>query len=193
MTRAARVERKTRETAILLHINLDQAAEPRIETNLPLFTHFFTAFATHSGFAVELQAHGDVEVDAHHLVEDVGIVLGQAVKQALGDKRGIFRFGQRLLPMDDALVLCALDISGRGQCFWSPGFPDRAIGSTPAEVWPEFFHGFARTAGVTLHMRYLAGDNAHHIYEASFKGFGRALAEAVRLVGEALPSTKGLL
>ena len=194
MARQARIERSTRETAIALTLDLDSPDEPRIDTNLPLLSHFLSAMALHSGFAVEISAHGDVDVDAHHLVEDVGIVWGEAIREALGDCRSIARFGQRLLPMDDALVLCAVDISGRGQCYWTGAFPDRAIGTIGAEVWPEFFHGFARAAAVTLHMRYLHGDNAHHVYEACFKGFGRALAEAVRQTGrDLLPSTKGVL
>lgn len=193
MNRKASVSRVTRETAIHLSIGLDGRDDPKIETNLPLFSHFLTAFAVHGGFALAVSAEGDVAVDAHHLVEDVGIVLGQALQEALGDRRGIARFGQRLLPMDEALVLCAVDLSGRGQCYWSDGFPDRAIGSVGAEVWPEFFHGFARSGGATLHLRYVAGANAHHVYEASFKAFGIALAEACTLRSDVLPSTKGVL
>jgi imidazoleglycerol-phosphate dehydratase len=185
--------RKTRETIVSLELDLDQRTPPSVDTNLPLLSHFVTALATHSYFSVNLTAQGDVEVDAHHLVEDVGIVWGQALAQALGDRRGVARFGQRALPMDDALVLCAVDLSGRGQCYWSTGFPDRAIGGVSAEVWPEFFHGLARSAGLTLHMRCISGENAHHVYEACFKGLGQSLKEAVSLIGTELPSTKGLL
>lgn len=193
MARQARIERTTRETTIALALDLDQLSEPQVDTNLPILSHFLSAFALHAGFSLTITANGDVEVDAHHLVEDVGIVLGEAVRQALGDRRGIARFGQRLLPMDEALVLCAVDISGRGQCFWTGQFPERAIGLVGSEVWPEFFHGFARAAGVTLHLRGVEGSNAHHVYEACFKGFGRALAEAVHQTGQNVPSTKGVL
>lgn len=193
MNRTATVERSTQETSIQLAIDLDRRQEPRIATNLPLLSHFLSALAVHSGFGLQVSATGDVEVDAHHLVEDVGIVLGQAVQEALGERRGISRFGQRLLPMDEALVLCAVDLSGRGQCYWSSEFPDQAIGTVGSEVWPEFFHGFARRSGTTLHLRYVAGQNAHHVYEACFKALGVALAEAVRVRGENLPSTKGVL
>lgn len=193
MSRYAKIVRETRETTVTLELDLDQQNAPLIETNLPLLSHFVTALSTHSYFSVNLKASGDVEVDAHHLVEDVGIVWGQALAQALGDRRGVARFGQRVLPMDDALVLCAVDLSGRGQCYWSGGFPDRAIGSVSAEVWPEFFHGLARNAALTLHMRHVCGDNAHHVYEACFKGLGQALREATRIVGAGLLSTKGVL
>ncbi|PSR20505.1 MAG: imidazoleglycerol-phosphate dehydratase HisB [Sulfobacillus acidophilus] len=193
MTRSARVVRETRETTVSLELDLDQRTAAEVDTNLPLLSHFVSALATHSYFSVKLTAQGDVDVDAHHLVEDVGIVWGQALQQALGDRRGVARFGQRVLPMDDALVLCAVDLSGRGQCYWSGGFPDRAIGTVSAEVWPEFFHGLARSAALTLHVRCLSGDNAHHVYEACFKGLGQALKEAVSLIGTDLPSTKGVL
>ncbi len=193
MERTAKIDRVTKETSVHLSLNLDGPSETAIETNIPLLTHFISALALHGRLGMTLSATGDIEVDAHHLVEDVGITLGLALNQALGDNRGIARFGQRLLPMDDALVLCALDISGRGQCYWWGAFPEQAIGTIGAEVWPEFFRGFARSAGVTLHMRHLAGINAHHVYEASFKGLGQALKEAVQKTGDNLPSTKGML
>ncbi len=193
MERTAKINRVTKETSVDLSLNLDCPSKTAIETNIPLLTHFISALALHGRIGMTLSATGDVDVDAHHLVEDVGITLGMALNQALGDNRGIARFGQRLLPMDDALVLCALDISGRGQCYWWGAFPTHAIGTIGAEVWPEFFHGLARSAGVTLHMRHLAGTNAHHVYEASFKGLGQALKEAVRKTGDELPSTKGML
>lgn len=193
MNREAFVERTTRETTIRMTLDLDARGPVSVNTNLPLLTHFVSALATHGQFALTLEATGDVEVDAHHLVEDTGIALGSAMNRALGERQGIARFGQRLLPMDEALVLCALDFSGRGQCYWSPGFPDRAIGLVSSEVWPEFFNGFARTAGATVHMRRVTGDNAHHVYEACFKALGRSIAEAVALVGGDIPSTKGVL
>lgn len=192
--RQATVQRSTQETTISAWVNLDQAAPPVIRTNLPLFSHFLTAFGTHSRLSVQVEATGDVDVDPHHLVEDVGIVLGQCVDQALGDRRGIQRFGQRYLPMDEALVLAAIDISGRGQLFWSGDFPDRPINGVSSEVWPEFFGAFAANSRMTLHLRYVAGKNAHHVYEASFKALGRALYEAVAPVSDgSVPSTKGVL
>ena len=193
MDRTAEINRETSETSIHLILNLDSSANTSLKTNIPLLTHFMSALALHGRLGITLSASGDSEVDAHHLVEDVGIALGLALTQALGNRRGIFRFGQRLLPMDDALVLCALDISGRGQCYWDGPFPDRTIGNIGSEVWPEFFHGFARSGGVTLHMRHLGGTNTHHVYEAAFKGLGQALAEAVRKTGDNIPSTKGML
>lgn len=192
--RQAKLSRTTKETSISLTLDLDTFDEPQIETAVPLFSHFLTAFAFHGRFGMNLHAAGDVEVDPHHLIEDVGIVLGQALDQAIGERRNIARFGQRFVPMDEALVLCALDLSGRGQCYWGPGFIDRSINGVSAEVWPEFFHGFARQSKSTVHLRYLAGENAHHVYEASFKALGRALAEAVTpLDTGGAASTKGLL
>lgn len=193
MSRIGIVSRVTQETSIDLSVQLDQAGPWQVDTNLPILTHFLSALALHSRFGLVIRAEGDVEVDAHHLVEDVGIALGQALTEALADRRGIARYGQQLLPMDDALVLIGLDISGRGQCYWSGAFPDGAIGLVAAEVWPEFFHGLARSAGITLHMRWISGANAHHVYEACFKGLGRALAQSVAVVGETVPSTKGSL
>ncbi len=194
MSRQVKVSRTTQETSISLTLDLDQFHDPQIDTSVPLLSHFLTAFTFHGRFGMTLQADGDIAVDPHHLVEDVGLVLGQALTEALGDRRNITRFGQQYVPMDEALVLCALDLSGRGQCYWGPGFPDRDINGTSAEVWPEFFHGFARRSGTTLHLRYIAGDNAHHVYEAVFKAFGRALAEAVTpLETGGISSTKGVL
>ena len=192
--RQATVTRNTRETAVTVTVNLDQSGEPAITTNLPLFTHFLTAFAKHSRLTWQCEANGDVEVDPHHLVEDVGIVMGQALRQALGNAADIQRYGQRLLPMDEALVLCAVDISGRGQLYWSGAFPDRAINGVSAEVWPEFFRGFAAAAGITVHLKCLDGENAHHVIEAAFKGLGQAVREAVHPVpGIGIPSTKGVI
>lgn len=194
MDRTANVVRTTRETDIELALNLDPSeASHTIETDLPLLTHFLSAFAQHGGFGLTLRARGDVAVDPHHLVEDVGIALGQALRRALGEARGIHRFGQRLLPMDEALVLVALDLSGRGQLFWRGPFPDRPINGVASEVWPEFFKGLAQHGGVTLHVVAESGENAHHMIEAAFKGLGRALREATRIEGAGVPSTKGVL
>ncbi len=194
MNRIAKVSRRTRETEVTVELLLDPPSPHyAIETDLPLFTHFLSAFAQHGQLGLTVVGHGDIAVDPHHLVEDVGIVLGDALREALGDAHGIHRFGQRHLPMDEALVLVALDISGRGQLFWRGPFPDRAINGVGSEVWPEFFKGFAQHAGVTLHVVAESGENAHHMIEAAFKGLGRALWEATRVAGAHVPSTEGLL
>ena len=155
-----------------------------------------TLFAKHGNFDLEVSCKGDTDVDFHHTVEDIGIVLGKAVKQALGDKIGIFRYGSFLLPMDEALVLCAVDLSGRSCLRMQASFPSQKIGTFDTELVEEFFAAFVRRAGVTLHLRQLDGTNSHHIAEAMFKAFGRTLSEAAaidpRLGGE-IPSTKGML
>ncbi|MHB1610925.1 MAG: imidazoleglycerol-phosphate dehydratase HisB [Sulfobacillus sp.] len=192
--RESTVIRQTRETKISITLRLDTPDTASvIETNLPLFTHFLTALTFYSGLYWDIHALGDVEVDPHHLVEDVGIAMGQALDQALGDRTGILRFGQQYLPMDEALVLCVLDFSGRGQLYWQGSFPDRPINGISSEIWPEFFNGLARHARMTLHLRYLEGINAHHVYEAAFKALGRALSQAVTTVDNRMPSTKGSL
>jgi imidazoleglycerol-phosphate dehydratase len=188
------IYRKTRETEIRVAINLDTEEPLAVDSSLPLFTHFLTALGKHSHLSWQISAQGDIEVDPHHLVEDTGIVMGQSLRQALGDMKGIQRFGQRLLPMDDALILCALDISGRGQLYWSGSFPDRPINGVNAEIWPEFFRAFASHAEITLHLVCHSGLNAHHTYEAAFKALGQSLHEAVQMSGsDDVPSTKGVL
>ena len=184
--RTAEIVRTTNETDIRVAVNLDGAGATDIET----------AFGRHSLIDLDVRAKGDIEVDAHHTVEDAGIVLGQAVARALGDKRGIARFGSLSLPMDEALVLAAVDISGRGQLHWAVDVPCVMLGTFDASLAKEFFIAFAANAGLTLHVRSLAGENAHHIVEASFKAAARALRQAVELdprIGDALPSTKGAL
>ena len=194
--RIARVARTTKETDISLVLNLDGTGVSTIETGIGFFDHMLTAFARHGLFDLEVRATGDLHVDGHHTVEDTGIVLGQAFAQALGDKRGIRRFGSVALPMDETLVLAACDISGRGQLHWAVDVPPVMIGSFDATLAKEFFIAFASNAGVTLHLRSLSGENAHHIVEAAFKAAARALRQAVeedpRAAGE-LPSTKGAL
>jgi imidazoleglycerol-phosphate dehydratase len=192
--REASVSRKTIETTVMVKVELDSLRQsPVIDTNLPLFNHFLTAFTWHSGLNWTIKATGDIEVDPHHLIEDVGIVMGQALDQALGSRTGIARYGQRYLPMDEALVLCVLDFSGRGQLYWQGAFPDRPINGIQSEVWLEFFNGLARHGRVTIHLRYIAGINAHHVYEALFKACGRAIGEAASLIDDTMPSTKGAL
>lgn len=196
MGRIGRVERATKETDIALAIDLDGSGKTEIETGIGFFDHMLEAFGRHGLFDLKVLTKGDLEVDGHHSVEDTGIVLGCAFAQALGDKRGIRRFGSCSLPMDETLVLAACDISGRGQLHWSVDVPPVMLGAFDAALAKEFFIAFAANAGVTLHVRLLAGENAHHIVEACFKAVARALREAVEQdarLGDELPSTKGAL
>ena len=194
--RTAALRRTTNETDIDLSINLDGTGVVDVSTGIGFFDHMLAAFGRHGLFDLNVRATGDLEVDGHHTVEDTGIVLGQAFAQALGDKRGIRRFGSLSLPMDEALVLAACDLSGRGQLHWDVALPPVMIGAFDATLAKEFFIAFASNAGVTLHVRSMAGENAHHIVEASFKAVARALRQAVEAdprMGDALPTTKGSL
>lgn len=196
MGRIGRVERTTKETDIALAIDLDGTGSTDVETGIGFFDHMLAAFGRHGMFDLDAEVKGDLEVDGHHSVEDAGIVLGQAFSQALGDKRGIRRFGSVALPMDEALVLSACDLSGRGQLHWDVPVPPVMLGAFDASLAKEFFIAFAANAGVTLHVRLLAGENVHHIIEACFKAVARALRQAVEpdsRLGDALPSTKGAL
>lgn len=194
--RSARVARTTKETDIQIAIDLDGTGRTRIDTGVPFFDHMLDAFGRHGLIDLDVRAVGDLAVDAHHTVEDTGIVLGQALVQALGDKRGIVRFGTSFVPMDETLVQASLDISGRGQLHYAVDVPLQMLGAFDTSLAKEFFIAFATNAGITLHVRELAGENAHHIVEASFKAVGRALCDATRvnprIAGE-LPSTKGAL
>lgn len=194
--RRASVERATRETDISITINLDGTGAADVDTGVPFFDHMLDAFTRHALFDLRVRCKGDLEVDAHHSVEDTGIVLGQAFAKALGDKRGIERFASCAVPMDEALVLCALDISGRGQAYWAMDIPVDAIATFDTQLAREFFIAFAANAGVTLHLRQFSGENAHHLIEAAFKACGRALRQAVAVnprTAGAIPSTKGAL
>ena len=195
MARSASITRATRETDIGVSLDLDGGGTTSVETGVPFFDHMLDAFGRHGLFDLTVRAIGDLDIDAHHTVEDVGIVLGSAFKEALGDKVGITRFGSTALPMDEALVLAAVDISGRGQLHWAVELPIEIIGTFDTTLAKEFLIAFATTAGITLHVRSLAGDNAHHIVEAAFKAVARALKDAValdpRVAG--VPSTKGSL
>ena len=195
MGRVATVERATGETDISVSIDLDGSGSTKIETGVPFFDHMLDAFGRHGLFDLAVRAAGDLEVDAHHTVEDVGIVMGQALSEALGDKVGIARFGSCAMPMDEALVLAAVDISGRGALHYAVDLPIEIIGTFDTTLAKEFLVAFTTNAGFTLHVRSLAGENAHHIIEAAFKAVARALKDAVVLDARVsgVPSTKGTL
>ena len=194
-TRTAQIERVTSETDIAIDLNLDGNGDIDIKTGSGFFDHMMTAFARHAGFDLVVRCTGDLEVDDHHTVEDVGLVLGQAFAEALGDKMGITRFGDVLVPMDEALVFAAVDISGRGQLHFRVDVPIKMIGNFETTLAEEFFIAFCSKAGVTLHLESLAGKNTHHILEATFKAAARALREAVAIDPKisGIPSTKGVL
>ena len=196
MSRTARLTRTTKETGITLSLDLDGTGAAEIATGVGFFDHMLTAFARHALFDLTVEAQGDLHIDSHHTVEDVGIVLGQAIRQALGDRRGIARFGQALLPMDEALAEAAIDISGRAHVAWSVPFERPMLGSMDTQLVEEFFRALAGNALITLHVTLRAGSNAHHVAEACFKAVARALRMAVapdlRQNG-AIPSTKGAL
>lgn len=195
MPRSATIHRATAETDITLTIDLDGCGATSVSTGVGFLDHMLCAFARHGLFDLTVSATGDTQVDDHHTVEDVGIVLGQAVRQALGDKRGIGRFSDVCIAMDEALVQAAIDISGRGAAYVDLPLPTQKVGTFDCELAEEFFIGFARDASLTLHVRELAGGNSHHIIEAAFKALGRALRFAVELDGRVtgVPSTKGSL
>ncbi len=194
--RQASINRKTGETDIALSLNLDGKGVSAVNTGVGFLDHMLTLFAKHGGFDLSVKCQGDLEVDYHHSVEDIGICLGLAMAKALGDKRGICRYGDILLPMDEALLLSAVDISGRGGYYGCLAIPTEKVGSFDTELVREFFVAFACNAGITLHIRQLAGENSHHIIEGAFKATARALRRAVSLdpsAPDSIPSTKGLL
>ncbi|MBM6988850.1 MAG: imidazoleglycerol-phosphate dehydratase HisB [Olsenella umbonata] len=195
MARSATVTRKTGETDITVTLDLDGTGACDISTGVGFFDHMLSALGRHSLCDLTVHATGDTWVDDHHTVEDVGIVLGQALAQALGDKSGITRFSDVTVPMDEALVLAAIDVSGRGELYWDVPIAAQKVGTFDTELGHEFFQGFARDAGITLHVREIAGENAHHILECAFKAVARAIRGAVendpRVHG--VPSTKGSL
>lgn len=194
--RSYEITRKTAETEISLSLNLDGTGKSDIKTGVGFLDHMLTLFAHHGKFDLKVQCSGDTYVDDHHSVEDIGICLGTAFWAALGDKRGITRYGSFLLPMDEALILTAVDISGRSCLCYGLEIPTQKIGSFDTELVEEFFLGLCRSLGLTLHIKKLAGTNTHHIIEAAFKGFGRAMAQAVAIDAkhaDAIPSTKGLI
>ena len=187
-------KRNTAETRISLRLNLDGGGKSEIDTGVGFLDHMLTLFAAHGKFDLVVTCDGDTHVDDHHSVEDIGICLGQAFQAALGDKRGITRYGSFLLPMDEALILSAVDISGRSCLCYELDIPTEKIGTFDTELVEEFFLGFVRSCPMSLHLRQLAGKNAHHIVEGAFKSVARALKEAVALDGSSeIPSTKGVL
>ena len=194
--RTAEIKRKTAETDIAVKLNIDGSGNAAVSTGVGFLDHMLTLFAKHGRFDLDLKCKGDLNVDFHHTVEDVAICIGKAFGQALGDKAGITRYGSVILPMDEALVLCALDISGRTFLALDLGIRAKRIGDFDVELIEEFFHGFTRACPVTLHIKKLDGRNSHHIAEAAFKAFGRTLCAACALderLGGRIPSTKGVL
>lgn len=194
--RTSDISRVTAETDIRLSLDLDGSGRGDIDTGVGFLDHMLTLFAKHARFDLYVKAKGDVYVDDHHTVEDVGIVLGQAFAEAVGDKKGICRYGDCILPMDEALILCAVDISGRDHLGYSLEIPTEKVGSFDTELAEEFWISFARNARVTLHLKQLAGKNSHHIIEGAFKAAARALRQAVSIdsaYADEVPSTKGLL
>ena len=188
----AELTRKTKETDIRLRL-VPEKGESSIHTGIGFFDHMLTAFAFYAGIKLELACKGDLHVDEHHTIEDCGIVLGQAIKAALGEKIGIKRLASEFIPMDEALAFCALDISGRPFLHFEGEFPQERIGDWPSCMCEEFFRAVAYNAGITVHMKLHSGKNAHHMTEALFKAFGGALKEAVRVTGEGVTSTKGMI
>jgi len=194
--RRAEIARETAETVIRVALDLDGSGRATVATGIGFLDHMLTALARHSLIDMEIAAKGDLHIDFHHTAEDVGIVIGQCLKKALGDKRGIRRYGAALLPMDEALAECAIDISGRPFLAWSVPFARDKVGEMDTELFEEFFRALAFNAGITMHMTLKAGTNAHHVAEACFKAAARALRQATETdprAGGAIPSTKGVL
>ena len=194
--RTASIARKTGETDISLTLNLDGKGQSQCATGCGFLDHMLTLFAKHGRVDLTVSCQGDTYVDDHHTVEAIGICLGNAFAQALGDKKGIVRYGSTTLPMDESLILSAVDISGRGGCYYALEIPTEKVGSFDTQLSEEFWIAFARTAGVTLHLRQLAGSNSHHIIEGAFKSVARSLRAAVAIdaaFADEVPSTKGIL
>lgn len=191
--RHSEVSRETAETAVKLSLELDGSGRSDIDTGVGFLDHMLTLLALHGGFDLAVSCKGDLNVDAHHSVEDIGLCLGAAIAQALGKKRGINRYGHSILPMDEALILCAVDLSGRPCLRYTANIPSQKVGEFDTELARELFQAVANTALMSLHIRQLDGENSHHIIEGMFKAFGRALRQAVAVTGGALPSTKGVL
>lgn len=194
--RTSSIIRNTEETKINLSLNLDGKGESKIQTGCGFFDHMLTLFSKHSKIDLDVTCNGDTNVDYHHTVEDIGIVLGKAIAEALGDKKGINRYADTILPMDESLILTAIDISGRGYLGFDVLFPCEKIGDFDTELVEEFFMALVRTSEITLHIKKMAGENSHHIAEGIFKSFARSLRTAVAIdenFKDQLPSTKGVL
>lgn len=194
--RQAEVNRKTGETEIRIVLNLDGSGKSEIDTGVGFLDHMLNLFARHGRFDLKVSCKGDTYVDDHHSTEDIGIALGQAFEQALGDKKGITRYGSTILPMDESLILTAVDLSGRGLLAYDLRIPAEKVGTFDTELTEEFFRALAHNAGATLHIRQLAGGNSHHIIEGAFKSAARSLKAAVAIdpaLGDEIPSTKGVL
>lgn len=194
--RTSEINRKTAETDIRLSLNLDGKGESKIDTGCGFLNHMLTLFAKHGRFDLDVVCKGDVDVDYHHTVEDAGICLGQAFSDALGDKKGITRYGNMILPMDEALILTAVDISGRNYLGYDLQIPTEKVGDFDTELCEEFFLAFTRNFPVSLHIKQLSGSNSHHIIEGTFKSVARSLKQAVKIdtdFAEEIPSTKGVL
>lgn len=192
--RKSEIDRKTKETSIKIDIELDGKGVSHIKTGIPFFDHMLTSFSKHSGIDVELSVDGDIDVDYHHTIEDTGIVLGAALNKALGDKKGIERFSDALVPLDEALTRTVLDISGRPFLHFGAEFKrgDDGSGVNPY-LFEEFFRGLVNSGMLTLHIDLIRGDNSHHIVESIFKSFAKALKKAIKITGEDIPSSKGTL
>lgn len=194
--RTSAIERNTAETKIKLSLNLDGTGESTVDTGCGFLDHMLTLFAKHGRFDLTVKCDGDTNVDYHHTVEDIGIVLGTAFSEALGDKKGIERYGDIILPMDEALILTAVDLSGRAYLGFDLEIPTEKVGDFDTELVKEFWLGFVRTAGCTLHIKQLAGENSHHIIEGAFKSAARSFSKAVKINSDykdEIPSTKGVL
>jgi imidazoleglycerol-phosphate dehydratase len=193
MSRSSQQHRETKETKIELTLDVDGGGQASASTGIPFFDHMLEQLGKHSGWNLRIEAEGDLEIDTHHTIEDVGIVLGTAFKEALGDKAGVRRFASAVVPLDEALVQVALDLSGRPFLVYEVDPKSEWIGTFDPQLTEEFWRAFAFAAGITLHMRSLSGKNGHHIIEASFKGVARSLRDAVKIEGTGVPSTKGSL
>lgn len=191
--RQAELRRETKETTVDVALTIDGSGSTTVSTGIPFFDHMLEQLGKHAGFDLRIEAKGDLDVDLHHTVEDVGIVLGNALREALGDKRGVRRFANSLVPLDEALVQVALDLSGRPFLVYAVDPISEWIGTFDPQLAEEFWKGFVDGARVTLHLRSVSGKNGHHVIEASFKGVARALRDAVKVEGVEVPSTKGTL
>lgn len=191
--RTSTLHRTTAETDVTLILDLDGTGKADIQSGVGFLDHMLTLFAAHSGYDLTLRCKGDTKVDDHHSVEDIGICLGTAFAEALGDKKGVARYGDILLPMDEALIQCAVDLSGRAVLCADLDLPTPKVGTFDTELCEEFLLAFVRNAGIALHIRQLAGRNSHHIIEGVFKSLARTLSQATAIVGNSIPSTKGVL